>query len=108
MVHTMTGYLEMAENLLKNWHKKYTAADDKAPMAMMAEEIKALRLENAELKMERDTLKEVAACVAMLQKWNIFYLWASRILESKVGRTHESIEKRVLPLETNARLTWET
>ncbi len=67
-VRTIAEDLGIAENLLYNWRKKYTAAGDKTPMATMEEEIKALRLENAELKMERDMLKKAAAYFARLQK----------------------------------------
>jgi len=54
--------------LLYNLRKKYTAAGDRTPMATMEGELKALRLDNAELKMERDMLKKAAAYFAKLQK----------------------------------------
>jgi len=60
--------LGIAEGILYNWRKKYTAKGDKTPMATMEEELKSLRLENAELKMERDMLKKAAAYFAKHQK----------------------------------------
>jgi len=60
--------LGIAEGILYNWRKKYTARGDKTPMATMEEESKSLRLENAELKMERDMLKKAAAYFAKHQK----------------------------------------
>jgi transposase len=54
--------------VLYNWRKKYTAEGNKMPTATLEEELKALRLENAELKMERDMLKKAAAYFAKLQK----------------------------------------
>ncbi len=60
--------LDIAVNLLYNWRKKYTTSGEKTPMATMKEAFKALRLENAELKTERDMLKKAAAYFAKLQK----------------------------------------
>jgi len=60
--------LGIAEGILYNWRKKYTAKGDKTPIATMEEELKSLRLENAELKMERDMLKKAAAYFAKHQK----------------------------------------
>ena len=51
-VRTIAEGLGIAEDLLYNRCKKYTAAGVKTPMATMEEEIKALRLENTESKME--------------------------------------------------------
>ena len=67
-VRAVAEDLGIAVNLLYNWRKKYTASGEKTPMATMEEELKALRLENAELKMERDMLKKAAAYFAKLQK----------------------------------------
>ena len=55
--------LGVHENLLYNWRKKYTADGDKTRFATMEEENKALKLEVAELKMERDMLKKATAYV---------------------------------------------
>ena len=49
-VRAVADDLGIAVNLLYNRRKKYTAAGEKTPMATMEEELKALRLENAELK----------------------------------------------------------
>ena len=56
--------LGIKENLLYRWRKKYTADGDKTRFATMEEENKALRLENAELKIERDMLKKATAYFA--------------------------------------------
>ena len=50
------------------WSQSHTAQGEKTQTATLEEELKALRLENAELKMERDMLKKAAAYFAKLQK----------------------------------------
>ena len=50
--------LEINENLLYTWRRKYTSEGEKTKYATLEEENKALRLENAELKIEADMLKE--------------------------------------------------
>lgn len=60
--------LGVNENRLYAWRKKYTADGDKTRWATMDEEMKALRLEVAELKMERDMLKKATAYFANLHK----------------------------------------
>jgi len=50
------------------WRRKYTADGDKTPAAIQNDELKKLRLENAELKMERDMLKKATAYFASLHK----------------------------------------
>ena len=60
--------LGISENRLYAWRKKYTAEGDKTRQATQEEELKALRLENAELKIERDMLKKAAAYFANLHK----------------------------------------
>lgn len=60
--------LGVAESLLYSWRKKYNKDGNKTPYATIDEEVKNLRLENAELKMERDMLKKAAAYFARLQK----------------------------------------
>jgi transposase len=55
-------------NLLYNWRKKYTSEGEKTEAATLEEEVKKLRLENAELKIERDMLKKAAAYFAKQQK----------------------------------------
>lgn len=60
--------LGVAESLLYSWRKKYNKEGNKTPYATIDEEVKNLRLENAELKMERDMLKKAAAYFARLQK----------------------------------------
>ena len=60
--------LGISENRLYAWRKKYTADGDKTRYATLEEEMKSLRLENAELKMERDMLKKATAYFANLHK----------------------------------------
>jgi len=60
--------LGVAENLLYNWRKKYTMDGDKTRYATMEEENKSLRLELAEIKMERDMLKKATAYFANLHR----------------------------------------
>jgi transposase len=49
------------------WRKKYTADGDKTRHATLEEENKALRLQVAELAMERDMLKKATAYFANLK-----------------------------------------
>ena len=58
----------ISEGRLYAWRKKYTAEGDKTRHATQEEEIKALRLEVAELKIERDMLKKATAYFANLHK----------------------------------------
>ena len=60
--------LGISESQLYRWRQRYTAECDKTRFATMEEENRALRLENAELKMERDMLKKATAYFAKLQK----------------------------------------
>ena len=50
--------LGISETQLYRWRQRYTAEGDKTRFATMEEELKSLRLENAELKVERDMLKK--------------------------------------------------
>jgi len=49
------------------WRKKYTADGDKTRYTTLEEENKALRLQVAELSMERDMLKKATAYIANLK-----------------------------------------
>ena len=49
------------------WRKKYTAEGDKTRFATLEQENKALRLQNAQLAMERDMLKKATAYFANLK-----------------------------------------
>lgn len=60
--------LGISENRLYAWRRKYTAEGDKTRNATQEEELKALRLEVAELKMERDMLKKATAYFANLHR----------------------------------------
>jgi transposase len=50
--------LGVSESMLYRWRQRYTAQGEKTQAATLEEELKALRLENAELKMERDMLSQ--------------------------------------------------
>ena len=60
--------LGISENILYAWRKKYTSEGDKTRYATLEEENKALRLENAELKIQADMLKKATAYFANLHK----------------------------------------
>lgn len=60
--------LGISASLLYRWRKKYTPEGEKTQFATMEEENRALKLENAELKIERDMLKKAAAYFAKNQK----------------------------------------
>jgi len=60
--------LGVTEGMLYRWRQRYTALGGLTQSATIEAEVKALRLENAELKIERDMLKKAAAYFAKLQK----------------------------------------
>ena len=60
--------LGIKANLLYRWRGRYTADGDKTRTATLEEEVKVLRLENAELKIERDMLKKASAYFASLRE----------------------------------------
>ena len=60
--------LGITESMLYRWRRRYTSDGDKTRFATLEEENSALRLELAELKMERDMLKKATAYFAKLQK----------------------------------------
>ncbi len=60
--------LGISQGLLFRWRKLYTPDGEKTQYATMEEECRALKLENAELKIERDMLKKATAYFAKLQK----------------------------------------
>ena len=53
--------LDISDAILYRWRQKYTAQGDKTRYVTLEDEIKALKLENAELKIERDMLKKASA-----------------------------------------------
>jgi transposase-like protein len=53
------------------WCTKYIADGDKTRYATMEEEMKALRLEVAELKIERDMLKKATAYFAYMAEMGL-------------------------------------
>jgi transposase len=62
------GDLGINETMPYKWRRRFTADGDKARHATLEEGNRALRLENAELRMERDMLKKATAYFAKLQK----------------------------------------
>ena len=60
--------LGVGEGMLYRWRKKYTAEGDKTRYATLEEENKGLKLELAELRMERDMLKKATAYFANLHR----------------------------------------
>lgn len=60
--------LDISDAILYRWRQKYTPQGDKTRYATLEEEVKALKLENAELKIERDMLKKASAYFASLHK----------------------------------------
>lgn len=60
--------LDISDAILYRWRQKYTAQGDKTRYVTLEEEVKALKLENAELKIERDMLKKASAYFASLHK----------------------------------------
>lgn len=60
--------LDVPENLLYNWRRKFTANGEKTTYATMEEENRELRCQLAEVKMERDMLKKATAFFAKNQK----------------------------------------
>ena len=67
-ITSVAGDLGISVALLYRWRKKYTAGGDKTRFATLEEENKSLRLELAEIKIERDMLKKATAYFAKLQK----------------------------------------
>ncbi|MDR1705171.1 MAG: transposase [Clostridiales bacterium] len=63
-VKEVSDDLGLSANRLYAWRKKYTADGDKTRHATQEKELKSLRLEVAELKMERDMLKKATAYFA--------------------------------------------
>lgn len=60
--------LGISPKMLYNWRRRYTAQGDQTRQYTLEQELKTLRLEVAELKMERDMLKKAAAFFAKQQK----------------------------------------
>ena len=63
----MAEDLGISPSLLYRWRKRYTPQGDKTQYATLEEENRALRLEIAELRIERDMLKKAAAYFAKSQ-----------------------------------------
>ena len=67
-VQKVADDLGIAVTQLYRWRKRYTPEGDKTQYATLEEEYRALRIEVAELRMERDMLKKAAAYFAKNQK----------------------------------------
>ena len=67
-VREVADDLGITASMLHRWRQRYTALGDKTATATLEEELKVLRLENAELRMERDMLKKAAAYFAKQQR----------------------------------------
>jgi transposase len=67
-VQEVADDLGIAGSQLYRWRKRYTPQGDKTQYATMEQENRALRLELAELRVERDMLKKAAAYFAKNQK----------------------------------------
>ena len=71
--------LGISESMLYRQRQRYIAQGDKTQSATLEEELKALRLENAELKMERDMLTK-------------------KMKENENKRLNQSAKKRIIGL----------
>jgi len=60
--------LGITDGMLYRWRQKYTSQGDKTRSASLEDEVKALRLRNAELAMEVDMLKKASAYFASLHR----------------------------------------
>jgi len=67
-VKQVAGDLGISENRLYAWRKKYTADGDKTRYATLEDEVKTLRLQLAESRIEADMLKKATAYFANLHK----------------------------------------
>ena len=67
-VSDVASDLGVMPSMLYRWRQRYTSQGDKTRYATLEEELKVLRLENAQLKMEQDMLKKATAYFAKLQK----------------------------------------
>jgi transposase len=74
-VQEVADDLGIVVSMLYRWRKRYTPQGDKTQYETMEEENRALRLENAELKMERDMLKKAAAYVCPEETTKRFKLY---------------------------------
>ncbi len=74
--------LGISDSMPDHWRQRYTSQGDKTRSATLEEEVKALRLENAELKMERDMLKtnyKRSSSHFRLKGWNCKFFRKHRI-----------------------------
>lgn len=67
-VSEVSKQLGISDGMLYRWRQKYTQDGDKTRQATLEQEIKALRLELAEARMEADMLKKATAYFANLHR----------------------------------------
>ena len=87
----MADDLGVSERMLYRWRQRYTAQGEKTQTATLEEELKALRLENAELKMERDMLKKPRPTSRNFRSKISFHSGTSGISGYEVGRVPGSV-----------------
>lgn len=67
-VKEISDELGINDGVLYRWRKKYTPDGDKTKYATQEDELRKLRLKNAELEIECDMLKKATAYFANLKK----------------------------------------
>lgn len=67
-VKSIAQDLGITENMLYCWRRKYTSTGEKTRYATIEEELKSLKLELAEVRIERDMLKKATAYFANLHR----------------------------------------
>lgn len=67
-VKEVAADLDISEQILYRWRRKYKANGEKTDEATLKEENRRLELELAEVKLERDMLKKAAAYFAKQEK----------------------------------------
>ena len=67
-VKEIAGDIGISEGLLYRWRKKYTKEGEKTKYATMEEEIRELRRQLAEARMDADMLRKATADFASLHK----------------------------------------
>ena len=95
--------LGVSESMLYRWRQRYTAQGERTQTATLEEELKVLRIENAELKMERDMLKKPRPTLQNYRSKIWFHSGTSGVSGYEVGRVPGSVAQRLLRVEEN---TW--
>ena len=87
--------LGISEPQLYRWRQRYTAEGDKTRFATMEEENRALRLELAEIKMERDMLKKRRPTSPNSKNEIPLYIRAIGLYGVEVGKILKSVTQRI-------------